>query len=261
MKTIFYLSGLPRAGNTLFGSIMNQNPNIQVTGNSITAEMMWRITQLKETEWVSIFKDYCSLDCVIDNIIPNYYSKWAGNYIIDRAPWGTPDNLEMLKKHTKGKIKIIVLVRDINEILASFVRFSNKNKGNFISKTYNTVDEKCDYLMSNDGLIDREYGAIRHLLEPQNLKYSHFIEYNDLVNNTEDEIDKVYDFLNIEKFKHKFVNLEQFKANGIMYDDFTLGGDLHTIKTNRIKRSDYDIKDILPKHIIDRYSNMEIWRN
>ena len=40
MKEIFFLSGLPRAGNTLFGSLMNQNPDVAVTANSITADTM-----------------------------------------------------------------------------------------------------------------------------------------------------------------------------------------------------------------------------
>ena len=39
-KKIFFLLALPRSGNTLFGSIMNQNPDIAVTANSITLEIM-----------------------------------------------------------------------------------------------------------------------------------------------------------------------------------------------------------------------------
>ena len=48
MKEIFFLSGLPRAGNTLFGSLMNQNPNVAVTANSITADMMGELFTLKK---------------------------------------------------------------------------------------------------------------------------------------------------------------------------------------------------------------------
>ena len=31
MKKIYYLLGMPRAGNTLFGSLLNQNPRVRVT--------------------------------------------------------------------------------------------------------------------------------------------------------------------------------------------------------------------------------------
>ena len=48
MKEIFFLSGLPRAGNTLFGSLMNQNPDVAVTANSITADTMGELFRLKQ---------------------------------------------------------------------------------------------------------------------------------------------------------------------------------------------------------------------
>ena len=34
MKKIFFLVGMPRAGNTLLSSILNQNPDIAVTPNT-----------------------------------------------------------------------------------------------------------------------------------------------------------------------------------------------------------------------------------
>ena len=36
IKKLFFLVAMPRSGNTLFASIMNQNPNIACTANSIT---------------------------------------------------------------------------------------------------------------------------------------------------------------------------------------------------------------------------------
>ena len=39
MKKYFFLAGLPRCGNTLFSSILNQNPNIKVTANSLLPEI------------------------------------------------------------------------------------------------------------------------------------------------------------------------------------------------------------------------------
>ena len=39
-KQIYFLCAMPRSGNTLFASLMNQNPDIAVTANSITLEIM-----------------------------------------------------------------------------------------------------------------------------------------------------------------------------------------------------------------------------
>ena len=39
-KKLFFLVAMPRSGNTLFASVMNQNPEIAATPNSITLEIM-----------------------------------------------------------------------------------------------------------------------------------------------------------------------------------------------------------------------------
>ena len=81
MKKIYYLVGLPRAGNTLFGSILNQNPRVRVTANSIVSEIMWLTECLKKDEAYQNFPDEKSLDNVIKNIISNYYKDWHHLYI------------------------------------------------------------------------------------------------------------------------------------------------------------------------------------
>ncbi len=87
------------------------------------------------------------------------------------------------------------------------------------------------------------------------------MEYNDLVKKPQQTIDDVYEFLNIPKFKHKFENISQFKANGLSYNDEVLGGNLHTIKTNKVKKNEYNVNDILPQTVINKYSGLNIWRN
>ena len=65
-KELFFLVALPRSGNTLFGSIMNQNPDIAVTPNSITLEIMKDLFLLKETDVFKNYPDHKSLDGVLD---------------------------------------------------------------------------------------------------------------------------------------------------------------------------------------------------
>ena len=47
--------GMPRSGNTLFASIMNQNPEIVCTANSITLEIMKDLFLLKKPNVFQIF--------------------------------------------------------------------------------------------------------------------------------------------------------------------------------------------------------------
>jgi len=259
-KKYYYLVGIPRAGNTLFASIMNQNPKVAVTANSMVCDIFCGSALLKGTDVYQNYPDEESLDNVVKNIIPNYYSHWKTDCIIDRSVWGLKPNFDVLKKHAPNDIKIIVLVRDIAEVLASFVKFSYSNETNYIARNARTKEERCDYIMKNGGELHKWIQAVYNLTRPENKEYVHLIEYNDLVNNTEDEINKVYDYLDIPKFKHHYSNLSQLNNNGVSYNDDVLGGELHTIKTEKIEKSDYDVNDYLPKYTASRYQLRPFWR-
>ena len=261
MKDIFFLHGLPRAGNTVFGSIMNQNKDVAVTANSICSDIIGEIYSLQKTDIFKNFPDYNSLQNVTKNVFNNYYQDWNKKYIIDRAPWGYPINLKFLKL-IKQDIKIIVLVRDVIEVLGSFIDWSNREPTSFVNQyEAKTVEEKCDMLMNKEGQIVKELIGIKHLLDYQPKEIYHLIKFNDLVENTENTIDGVYNFLDIPKFKHDFNNISQFKVNDMGYDDTVVGNGLHTLTTGAISnyKEKYDAYSIIPKNIIDKYKQCNFW--
>ena len=152
-----------------------------------------------------------------------------------------------------------MLVRDVQQVMASFIKWSEENKPNFIDeKTDGDLRSKCDYLMDKDGILVQSYISIFHILN-SNFPY-YLIEYNDLVKNTKEVIDGLYDFLGIESFEHRFADLNQFSANEICYDDNQLGQNLHTIKTEGISLSDYMIDKYLPRDLLDYYSTLNFWK-
>ena len=57
-KKLFFLIAMPRSGNTLFASVMNQNPEIAATANSITLEVMKDLFLLKQTDVFQNFPDH-----------------------------------------------------------------------------------------------------------------------------------------------------------------------------------------------------------
>ena len=261
MKEIFFLNGLPRAGNTVFGSIMNQNPNVAATANSICADMLGELFTLKHTDIFKNYPDHKSFDNVAKTVFENYYKDWKQDYIIDRAPWGYPINLKFLKE-TKSNIKIIVLVRDIIEVLGSFIDWSNREPTSFVNQyEAKTVEEKCDMLMNKEGQIVKELIGIKHLIDQQPKEMYHIIEFNDLVKDTENIIDGVYNFLGIPKFKHDFNNIGQFKVNDMGYDDAVVGNGLHTLETGAISdyKEKYNAYSIIPSVIINKYKQCNFW--
>lgn len=254
-KKYFFISGLPRAGNTLLGSILNQNKNISVTANSSVTEIMYRIETIQyQIPGVYNFPDLKSFENVNKSVLDNYYSDWRSKYIIDRSCWGTPDNLEMLKKYCHNEIKIIVPMREITEVLASFIKWAQENPNNFLDH-YKTVEEKCDFLMNSQGQIIKQLYSISNLMKEENKKYALFLNYNDLVYNTKQSIEKIYDFLKIKRYNHYYENLSQLKANGIEYCDDIYGKNLHKVKKEKVEKTSYKPIDYIPQHIIDKYSS------
>ncbi len=265
MKKFFCLHGLPRAGNTLLGSIINQNPKVAVTANSIIADMLGELYTLQNTDIFKNFPDHKSFDNATKSLIQTYYKDWPQDYIIDRNPWGLPINLKFLKK-VQDEIKIIVLVRDVPEILASFIKWSQRESTSFVNQyEAKTIEEKCDMLMNKDGVIVKELIGIKHLLDHQPKEMYHIVEYNDLCDDPKQTIEGIYDFLGIYRFNHRYNRLDQFQVNGMKYDDNIVGQNLHTIETNSINSNNYNefkenVNDILPKSIIEKYNNLNFWK-
>ena len=72
-KQLLFLVAQPRSGNTLFASIMNQNPEIAATPNSITLEIMKDLFLLKNTDVFHNYPDHKSLNNVLDVVYDTYY--------------------------------------------------------------------------------------------------------------------------------------------------------------------------------------------
>ena len=256
-KKIFFLVAMPRSGNTLFASIMNQNSDVAVTANSVTLEIIKQLFLLKQTDVFQNYPDHQSLDNVSNVVFDSYYKDWTQKYIIDRGPVTTPGNLNLMKQHFNQPIKCVVILRDLLDVVASWIKYAVKNPNNFIRKQTKTIDEALEMLMLKDSQITKDLIAIENLMKPENKHMACFIKYDELVFNPEETINKVYQFLDIPYFKHNFTNLNQFKVNGLSYVDNVLGDNLHTIRTNEISKEDNPYKKLIPKWFINKYEHIK----
>jgi excinuclease UvrABC nuclease subunit len=245
MREYYFLCSLPRAGNTLLGSILNQSKNIRLTANSILPEIIYQLYLLKKNQIFTNFPDHKSYNNIIKNVFNNYYQEWNVDNIISRGTWGTPTNLQLLKSIIK-KPKFIILYRPILECLASFIK---------IEKPID-VELRCNQLLDKEDIIGKSLWSIKNIIT--NKEDYIVINYNDLVNNTNDTLKKIFNYLQVEFEDIDTNNIKQFSANNIFYDDSVLPFNLHTIRTNKIEFNKYNIEDYLPPNIIKDYSNLDI---
>ena len=212
-KQLFFLVAMHRSGNTVFASIINQNPEIVCTANSITLEIMKDLFLLKETDVFKNYPDHDSLDNVMDSVYDNYYKDWPQQYIIDRGPVTTTGNLMLIQKHYRKPFKCIILVRDLLDVLASYIKWYSENPSAFVNKLGNTDEEKLSQVMRKDGGMAKNLEAIKNAYNYPEI--CHFIKYDDMVTNPEKTFDDLYKFLGIKPFKHNFQNLKQIEINEI----------------------------------------------
>jgi hypothetical protein len=130
-KKLFFLVAMPRSGNTLFASIMNQNKDLVVTANSITLEIIKDLFLLKQTDVFQNFPDHKSLDNVLSLVYDVFYKDWPQKVIIDRGPVMTPGNFYLIKQYFKRPFKCIILVRDVIDVLASYMQWYTENPDAF----------------------------------------------------------------------------------------------------------------------------------
>ena len=83
--------------------------------------------------------------------------------------------------------------------------------------------------MNKDGAVAKDLEAIKNSYNYKDM--CHYVKYDDLVSQPEQEIRKVYQFMNLPYFNHRFQDLQQVEVNGMKYDDTIVGKNMHNIRS------------------------------
>jgi len=255
-RKLLFLVALPRSGNTLFASIMNQNSEIAATANSITLEIMKNLLSLRKTDVFHNFPDHRSLNNVLDNVFNNYYQHWPQRIIIDRGPVMTESNFQLMQKHFKHGFKCIVILRDLMDVLASFMKWYTENPDAFPNRYGHITDfDKLMMLMNKDGAIAMELEAIQNSYNYPGM--CHYVKYDDMVTNSEQEFRKIYQFLDEPYFNHRFIDVDQVNVNGLSYDDRVVGSNMHKLFDGPVRKVYNPYIEKIPKSIKEKYGHIK----
>ena len=241
--SFYFLTGIPRAGNTILSSVFNQNPHAKITAYSVLPLLINNILLTKDNDRFKNFPDFKGIDNIIDNIFVNYYKHYNCKTIIDRAAWGF--HLEILE-HMPVNNKFIILHRPLLEVLASFVK---------VEKPTDVV-KYCDDLLLKQSILSDALTSTQKIIDSK--KEYLLITYDDLIKDICGCIKKICEFVNIDYIKPDLNNIAQLKINNVEYDDNVLSGNFHSIRTEKIVKNKNNIEDFLPKRVIDKYRNFDI---
>jgi len=205
-----FLSGMFRTGSNLLSSILNQNKLIYSEGISAMCRILWDFNLSisnddTKGDLLAVNKnDDEKIKKIIKSIFDSYYEK-ENKIIFDKNPsWTMTENIKLLKKYITDKPKIIVLTRNIEDVAKSYINILLQNG-------YSQDDAEQDVFNFDDfgrNPIMRPVAGIMNSKINNDLADFFYIDYDDLISNTEKVINDLYIFCNIPNFKHSYSNIE-----------------------------------------------------
>ena len=140
------------------------------------------------------------------------------------------------------------------DVLASYMKWYTENSDAFPNR-YNCKndEEKLGMIMNNKGAVAKDLEAIKNAYNYPNL--CHFVKYDNLVAQPEQEFRKIYQFIDEPYFNHSFENLQQIEVNGMKYDDTIVGKNMHNIRSVVRKVPNPYINKI-PERIRQKYEHI-----
>jgi sulfotransferase len=214
---LHFIGGLPRSGSTLLTSLLYQNKLIHTEGISALCDLMWVSSRSLDSQAVHANRRTEHAKGMVSSLPSLYYSEIDRPIVIDKCRrWTVPENVNMLLEYVTSNPKIICCVRDLGDIVQSFKRICSANKVDF----------------DTSGLVEIMNGdiyATHCARKANNPNMYHFVEYESLCTEPQKTLDSVYDFLELERFKHDFNNI----VNQNQEDDSVYGLEgMHDVRSS-----------------------------
>lgn len=261
MKSINFISGLPRSGSTLLAGILRQNPEIHAGMTSplhhIVSAAMRSMSGENEA---ALFLNEQSRHDILRGIFISYYGSWNRANIFDTSRAWTI-KMDLLNDLFLDA-RIICCVRNPAWIIDSFERAVRANKLSpskmFGNNPSMNVYQRTNQLTGPDGIIGAAYNNLREAFFGPHSDKVMLIDYETLCRSPEFVMQSIYQFTNIERPSgngwHDF-NKVEYSANEF---DERLGlPGLHTV-TGPVRPFKERVT-VLPPDIFEAHKDNSFW--
>jgi sulfotransferase len=249
-KQYFFISGLPRSGSTLLVNILNQNPNIYSESSNYFFNLMKKLLKeinLNETE--------------IKNISDDFFKQHTDkNIIIDKnRQW--LNLLGNLNIKFNNRVKFIICLRNIEDIIISWEKLYQKNKKNNLNnnKIPENINDRIQFFLNEKNVTMLWFNIIKELFENKQLLSEQFLllDYDEWISDPNNKFKDIYNFLEIDDFEHDFDNIKQVA----MVKNFDKSGELHKIIEGSLVKSDKNKNKIINEDIYNSLKLLNFWKN
>ncbi|MEX0777849.1 MAG: sulfotransferase [Phycisphaeraceae bacterium] len=258
-KTFHFISGLPRSGSTLLANILAQNPRFETTASSAILGILMSIRE----QWGPLFaatpNEQAKVD-VMRGVLHSYYQRSAKPMVFDKCR-GWLAYLEMAELLLDRKARVLVPVRDMRDILASFEKLWRHNAATTQipqEKAYplqfQSLEGRCDVWLQKGEPLGLAYMRIEDALTRGFRDRLHFVRFEELTGRPAQTMKAIYKFLDEEPFEHSFDHVEQ-----VTWEDDAVHGfkGLHDIRS-KVEPLKPQYPAILGK-LAEKYKGVYVW--
>lgn len=234
---IHFCSGLPRAGSTLLMNILAQNPRFHCTATSGICDIMMQVkTVWHKQDAFRAMQETERDDAMIRSLrgmLLGYHANVDKPVVFDKSR-GWLGELEMLEEILGRKVKVLVPVRSLLDVLSSFEKLYRKTKSvrrlsqeevNYAQ--YQTVEGRARVLAGEGHLVGSAYNRIKDAYARGFDDRMHFVEFDKLTRSPKTTLREIYEFLDEDPFDHDFNHVEQVTQED---DSVHIWKDLHKIR-------------------------------
>ena len=262
-KTFYFISGLPRSGSQLICNILSQNPRFHVSPTSGILDILFSV----RNNWDELIEFKANPNeegkkRVLRGILDNYYADVEKPVCIDKSR-GWLAYLEMAEMILERPAKVIVPVRDLRDILASFEKLWRKGastrqiaqeRENYF--LWQTVEGRCQVWASSNQPVGLSYNRIRDAISRGYQDRLHFVRYEELTKYPARTMMLLYNFLEEDYFEHDFSHVEQviFEHDEV----YGLGSELHSIRS-KVESQPPQWPSVLGEEVAAKYKGLELW--
>jgi sulfotransferase len=127
MKRFAFLSGLPRTGSTVLGTLLSQHPDLHPTATSIVRDQLLSVKKynLGESPYYNIKDPHSPCWAMMRGMLYGAYEHVTEEVVVEKDR-GWAADISLIRRLTGEEPRIISPVRPIPEIIASFVLLSRK---------------------------------------------------------------------------------------------------------------------------------------
>ena len=263
MTEFAFLSGLPRTGSTVLGTLLSQHPDLHPTPTSCVRDLLRQVKgfNLGESPYFDVKDPDSPVWGMMRGMLYGAYEHVPEKIVVEKDR-GWAQDVELIRRLTGSQPKILSPVRPIPEIIASFVLISKKIGAN----------SKIEDELRASGKPSRPWSLSRVIWE----KYIYaswrafkagyeqdpdcflLLEYDDIVNKPGDTFSRICDYLGIETWAPTTTGL----VNPNPENDSIYGmPGLHTVKT-KLERTSPPAWEVLGDECYSFWAdrNLEFWK-